>query len=39
MRSYSIEWKGEQEIMDIKTKLINQPSCDINIKFIKRGDF
>lgn len=35
MRNYRIEWKNKQEVMDIKTKLINEPDCDISIKFSK----
>lgn len=36
MRSYSLEWKGGEEEMDVITELINKPSCDISIKFTKR---
>ena len=36
MRNYRLEWMGDEENMDILTELINRPSCDIKIKFIKR---
>lgn len=36
VRSYKIEWRGTTEPLDLKTKLINQPSSKITLKFEKR---
>lgn len=36
MRNYELEWKGENNVLDFKTVLVNQPSSLVSIKLKKR---